>query len=156
MFLVLPVTINHYSGDCTSRILLFMQCQCWFDFTVTCHSKMSQKIQKSNWTHVTENIFYRFGVTSHYKSLLWRFHFRILLFMHCQCWFDFTVTCHSKIQDNIRERCRLMKSVILMVVRRSEGDGMSLAALVMHFLDGFKGSIGIYFFDVTEKCFWSQ
>ena len=49
-----------------------------------------------------------------------------------------------------------MKSVILMVVRRSEGDGMSLAALVMHFLDGFKGSVGIFFFDVTEKCFWSQ
>ena len=61
------------------------------------------------------------------------------------------MTCHSKIQDNIRERCRLMKSVILMVVRRSEGDGMSLAALVMHFFDGFKGFIGIYFFRCHRK-----
>ena len=43
-----------------------------------------------------------------------------------------------------------MKSVILMVVRRSEGDGMSLAALVMHFLDGFKGSVGI-FFSMSQK-----
>ena len=43
-----------------------------------------------------------------------------------------------------------MKSVILMVVRRSEGDGMSLAALVMHFLDGFKSPIGI-FFSMSQK-----